>query len=187
MLTAERTALNFMQRLSGIATLTASYVSLLKPYKTQIKDTRKTTPGLRSLEKYAVACGGGINHRMGLYDAILIKDNHIAYAGGIRQAIELARVNAPAGWPVEIETENLAQVRKALECKAETIMLDNMSGRKGLLKQAVELIDGRAKIEVSGGITAKNICEIAELGVDYITLGVLTHSVQAVDIHMLLK
>jgi nicotinate-nucleotide pyrophosphorylase (carboxylating) len=183
LLTAERTALNFLQRLSGIATLTAKYVELLKPYKTKLKDTRKTTPGLRELEKYAVSCGGGVNHRRGLFDAILIKDNHIAFAGGISRALKLARQNAPAGWPIEIETQNLAQVEEALAVGVETIMLDNMD--LASMRQAVELIAGRAEIEVSGGVTAENIVDIAKLGVDYVSLGEVTHSAPAVDIHML--
>jgi nicotinate-nucleotide pyrophosphorylase (carboxylating) len=182
LLTAERTALNFLQHLSGIATLTARYIELLKPYKTKLKDTRKTTPGLRELEKYAVHCGGGENHRQGLFDGILIKDNHIAFAGGINQAIQLARQNAPSGWPIEIETQNLAQVEEALAAGVEVIMLDNMD--PDTLSQAVKLIAGRAKVEASGGITADNITEIAKLGVDYISLGELTHSAPAVDIHM---
>jgi nicotinate-nucleotide pyrophosphorylase (carboxylating) len=183
LLTAERTALNFLQRLSGIATLTAKHVALLKPHKTKLKDTRKTTPGLRQLEKYAVSCGGGVNHRLGLYDGILIKDNHITFTGGITRAVKLARQKAPAGWPIEIEAQTLSQVNEALSVGVEKIMLDNMD--PATLYQAVRLIAGRAEIEVSGGITAANIIEIAKLGVDYVSLGELTHSAPAVDIHML--
>ncbi len=182
LLTAERVALNFMQHLSGIATLTATYVELLKPYNTKLKDTRKTTPGLRELEKYAVKCGGGENHRYGLFDAILIKDNHIAFAGGIGPAIKLARQNAPSGWSIEVETQSLEQVEQALTVGAEIIMLDNMD--IDTMAQALELIAGRAKTEASGGITGEHIIEIAKLGVDYVSLGQLTHSAPAVDIHM---
>lgn len=184
LLTAERTALNFLQRLSGIATITAGYVELLKPYKATLKDTRKTTPTFRELEKYAVRCGGGENHRYGLFDGILIKDNHIAFAGGITKAINLARQKAPSGWPIEVETQNLTQVEEALTGGASIIMLDNMD--IVTMRQAVELIGVRAKIEVSGGITAEKLIEIAEMGVDYISLGQLTHSAPAVDIHMCL-
>ncbi len=182
LLTAERTALNLLQHLSGIATLTAKYVALLKPYNTKLKDTRKTIPGLRELEKYAVKCGGGENHRFGLFDAILIKDNHIAFAGGIAEAIKLTRQNAPTGWPIEIETQDLNQVEQAVISGAEVIMLDNMDIAD--LAQAIKLIAGRAKTEVSGGISGEHIIEIAKLGVDFISMGKLTHSAPAVDIHM---
>ncbi len=182
LLSAERTALNFLQRLSGIATITAKYVELLKPYKTTLKDTRKTIPGWRELEKYAVRCGGGENHRYGLFDGILIKDNHIAFAGGITKAIKLAKEKAPAGWPIEVEAQNINQVKKALAAGAEIIMLDNMD--MATLSRAIELIGEQAKVEVSGGITAENIVKIAELGADYVSLGQLTHSAPAADIHM---
>jgi nicotinate-nucleotide pyrophosphorylase (carboxylating) len=181
-LTAERTALNFLQHLSGIASLTAKYVALLESYNTKLKDTRKTNPGLRALEKYAVKCGGGENHRFGLFDAILIKDNHIAFAGGIAQAIKLTRQNSPTGLAIEIEAQSLTQVEQALSGGAEIIMLDNMD--IDTLAQAVKLIAGRAKTEVSGGLSGEHIIEIAKLGVDYISMGKLTNSAPAVDIHM---
>jgi len=181
-LAAERTALNFLQHLSGIATLTAHYVELLKPYKATLKDTRKTTPGLRELEKYAVRCGGGQNHRLGLYDGVLIKDNHIVMAGGVSRAIKLARQNVASGFKIEVEVQNLAQVKEALDAGADVIMLDNMD--PNTLRQAVELIAGRTEVEVSGGIDEGTLAQIAELGVDYISIGALTHSAPAVDIHL---
>jgi len=182
LLTAERTALNFLQRTSGIATLTKKFVDSVKGFKAKIIDTRKTTPCLRILEKYAVQCGGGINHRFGLYDGILIKDNHIKAAGGIIKAVKRVRDNAPHLIKIEVETKSLKEVKDALNCKADVIMLDNMD--IPAIKKAVKLIDKRALIEVSGGVTLKNVSEIAATGVDYISIGALTHSARAVDISM---
>jgi len=185
LLTAERTALNFLQRMSGIATLTKKFVDSVKGFKAKIIDTRKTTPCLRILEKYAVQCGGGINHRFGLYDGILIKDNHIKAAGGIIKAVKRVRDNAPHLIKIEVETKSLKEVKDALNCKADVIMLDNMD--IPAIKKAVKLIDKRALIEVSGGVTLKNVSEIAATGVDYISIGALTHSARAVDISMEIK
>ena len=182
LLTAERTALNFLQRMSGIATLTKKFVDSVKGFKAKIIDTRKTTPCLRILEKYAVQCGGGINHRFGLYDGILIKDNHIKAAGGIIKAVKRVRDNAPHLIKIEVETKSLKEVKDALNCKVDVIMLDNMD--IPTIKKAVKLIDKRALIEVSGGVTLKNVSEIAATGVDYISIGALTHSARAVDISM---
>jgi nicotinate-nucleotide pyrophosphorylase (carboxylating) len=181
-LKAERTALNFIQRMSGIATLTADYVRNAGSGKTRILDTRKTVPGLRALDKYAVRMGGGFNHRIGLFDGILIKDNHIAAAGSVSNAISLARSNSPHLLKVEVEAENLPQVQEALESGADVILLDNMPIEK--IKQAVTMIKGKALVEVSGNVTLGNIAEIAELGVDFISVGALTHSVKAVDLSL---
>jgi nicotinate-nucleotide pyrophosphorylase (carboxylating) len=181
-LKAERTALNFTQRMSGIATLTADYVRNAGPGKTRILDTRKTVPGLRALDKYAVRMGGGHNHRIGLFDGILIKDNHIAAAGSVSKAINLARINSPHTLKVEVEAETLPQVQEALDSGADIILLDNMPIEK--IKQSVSLINGRALIEVSGNVTLGNIAEIAEFGVDFISIGALTHSVKAVDLSL---
>ena len=185
LLTAERTALNFLQRMSGIATLTKKFVDSVKGFKAKIIDTRKTTPCLRILEKYAVQCGGGINHRFGLYDGILIKDNHIKAAGGIIKAVKRVRDNAPHLIKIEVETKSLKEVKDALNCKADVIMLDNMD--IPTIKKAVKLIDKRALIEVSGGVNLKNVVQIASTGVDYISIGALTHSARAVDISMEMK
>ena len=185
LLTAERTALNFLQRMSGIATLTKKFVDSVKGFKAKIIDTRKTTPCLRILEKYAVQCGGGINHRFGLYDGILIKDNHIKAAGGIIKAVKRVRDNAPHLIKIEVETKSLKEVKDALNCKADVIMLDNMD--IPAIKKAVKLIDKRALIEVSGGVNLKNVVQIASTGVDYISIGALTHSARAVDISMEMK
>ena len=174
---AERVALNLIQHLSGIASETRKYVDLVANKKTKILDTRKTIPNLRILQKYAVKVGGGQNHRMGLYDAVLIKDNHIAAAGGVENAVILAR---KAKMVIEIECDNLAQVAEAINAKADIIMLDNMSLMQ--IKKAVKLIGKKAKIEVSGGINLKKIKAISKTGVDYISVGALTHSVKAVDI-----
>jgi nicotinate-nucleotide pyrophosphorylase (carboxylating) len=181
-LKAERTALNFIQRMSGIATLTAEYVRNAGPGKTKILDTRKTAPGLRALDKYAVRMGGGRNHRIGLYDGILIKDNHIAAAGSVSKAINLARSNSPHMLKVEVEAETMPQVQEALDSSADIILLDNMSIEK--IKQAVTMIKGKALVEVSGNVTLGNIAEIAEIGVDFISVGALTHSVKAVDLSL---
>ncbi len=182
LLIAERVALNFIQRLSGIATRTSSMVELIRYYNTRITDTRKTTPGLRLLEKYAVRLGGGSNHRFGLYDAVLIKDNHIAVAGGIRSVVAAARQRAGHTIKIEVEVETLEQVAEALESSADIIMLDNMSPET--MRKAVEMIGERAITEASGGITEGNIVEVAKTGVDYISLGCLTHSVKSLDISM---
>lgn len=182
LLIAERTALNFLQHLSGIATRTARCVGLVHGTKARIVDTRKTTPGLRVLEKYAVRVGGGCNHRFNLSDGILIKDNHIAAAGGIAEAVRRARKNAPHLLKIEVEATTLEQVQEALDAGADAILLDNMPPE--LLRQAVQLVAGRAVTEASGGITEENLREIAETGVDIISLGALTHSVEAMDISM---
>jgi nicotinate-nucleotide pyrophosphorylase (carboxylating) len=179
-LTAERTALNFLQRLSGIATLTRSYVDALAPYPTvRLLDTRKTTPGLRFLERSAVRAGGGHNHRDGLWDAILIKDNHVAAAGGVTAAIERAR---RARMPVEVEVDTLEQLQEALDAGAETILLDNMSPE--LLRRSVEITAGRARLEASGGMTLDGAVAAAKAGVDRISVGALTHSAPALDLSL---
>ena len=180
LLTAERTALNFVQRLSGIATLTAKFVQQVSGTNTKILDTRKTVPGWRVLEKYAVACGGGINHRFGLYDPVMIKDNHIVAVGGnIKKAVKCARENYPK-LKIEVEADTVEQAKTAAEAGADIILLDNMSCEE--LIQSIELISGRSKTEASGGITMDTVREIAETGVDYISIGALTHSAPAVDI-----
>jgi nicotinate-nucleotide pyrophosphorylase (carboxylating) len=181
-LEAERTALNLLQRMSGIATLSAKYVEAVSGTGTKILDTRKTIPGLRILDKYAVRSGGAHNHRMGLYDGALIKDNHIVAAGGIEQAVAKVRSQIPPIIKIEVETTNLAEVQQAIESDADIIMLDNMS--PGEMKEAVQLIDRRALTEASGGITLTNIREVAETGVDYISIGALTHSVKALDLSL---
>lgn len=175
-LTGERTALNFLQRLSGIATLTRRFVEVAG--KAEIRDTRKTTPGLRNLEKAAVRAGGGTNHRMGLHDAYLIKDNHIAVAGGVAEAVRRARSARPTTW-IEVECESLDQVREALETEANELLLDNMD--PATLREAVRLAKGRARTEASGGITLDTVAEIAATGVGSISIGALTHSAPAVD------
>lgn len=177
---AERTALNAFARLSGVATLTHLYSQALSGTKARLVDTRKTTPGLRVLEKYAVRVGGGSNHRFGLDDGILIKDNHIAAAGGIGPAVRAARMNAHHGLRVEVEVEDLAGLEEALGAGADTVMLDNMTVDE--VRSAVEATAGRALLEVSGGITLENIEEYAGTGVDLISVGALTHSVQSVDV-----
>ena len=180
LLTAERTALNFVQRLSGIATLTAKFVQQVSGTNTKILDTRKTIPGWRVLEKYAVACGGGINHRFGLYDQVMIKDNHLVAVGGnIKKAVKCARENYPK-LKIEVEADTVEQAKTAAEAGADIILLDNMSCEE--LSQSIELINGRSKTEASGGITMDTVREIAETGVDYISIGALTHSAPAVDI-----
>ncbi|MEE9185917.1 MAG: carboxylating nicotinate-nucleotide diphosphorylase, partial [Candidatus Binatia bacterium] len=182
LLMGERTALNFLQRLSGTATLTRRYVDTIKDLPSKIIDTRKTTPGLRTLEKYAVRMGGGTNHRLGLYDAAIIKDNHIAASGSIAQAVENVRSNSPFMSRVEVECEDLKQVQKALDAKADVIMLDNMD--TATMKEAVKLIKKRVWVEASGGITMERVREVAEAGVDFISVGALTHSAPAVDFNM---
>jgi nicotinate-nucleotide pyrophosphorylase (carboxylating) len=185
LLQGERVALNLLQRMSGVATLTARYVSAVQGTKTRIVDTRKTTPGLRVLEKYAVRVGGGSNHRTGLYDGVLIKENHIAAAGGITEAIRRTRSYIPHTLKIEIETESLAQVKEALAAGADIIMLDNMA--IPLMQEAVGLINGRALVEASGGVNLDTVRAIAETGVDIISVGALTHSAPAMDISMLLE
>lgn len=181
-LTGERLALNFLQRMSGIATRTGTLVEKVKLYPVRVVDTRKTTPGLRMLEKYAVRVGGGYNHRYGLYDAVLIKDNHIKVAGGITQAILAARQNVPHTVKIEVEVESLAGVNEALEARADVIMLDNMDAVT--MKEAVKLVDGRALVEASGGINEETIIAVAKSGVDLISVGALTHSIKSLDISL---
>jgi nicotinate-nucleotide pyrophosphorylase (carboxylating) len=179
-LTGERTALNLLGRLCGIATLTRRYVDAVAGTGAVILDTRKTTPGLRSLEKEAVRHGGGQNHRLGLYDAILVKDNHLRLAGGIRATVERLRSLSPL--PVEVEAETLVQVREALEAGADRILLDNMS--PPALTEAVALVAGRAQLEASGGVSLATVRAIAETGVDFISVGALTHSARALDVSL---
>lgn len=179
-LEGERTALNFLQRLSGIATLTAAYVRRAAPYGARIRDTRKTTPGLRVLEKYAVRVGGGLNHRRGLFDAVLIKDNHIRAVGGVEMALRLVRREYGHEYPVEVEVQDLEQLRQALDGGAETVMLDNMEVE--LVREAVRLTAGRARLEASGNITLDKVEEVAATGVDFISVGALTHSFRSLDI-----
>jgi len=184
-LQAERTALNFLQRMCGIATLTAAYVDAVSGTKTKIYDTRKTVPGLRVLDKMAVRMGCGANHRMGLFDAVLIKDNHIAAAGGIAAAVAAQRKHLKKPARIEVETGNLREVREALACGADIIMLDNMT--VNAMKKAVALVAGRALTEASGNVTLKRVAEIAATGVDMISVGELTHSVRAADISLKIK
>lgn len=179
LLTGERTALNLLQRMSGIATTTGRYADLMAGTGVQLLDTRKTAPGLRALDKHAVACGGGTNHRAGLHDAVLIKDNHVAVAGGVPAAIERVRLRRP-GRPVEVEVDTLDQLQQALDAGADVILLDNMPPAQ--LRCAVATTAGRARLEASGGITTDTIREVAETGVDAISVGALTHSVRALDI-----
>lgn len=180
LLTGERLALNFLQRMSGIATETAKYVEAVKGYNTEILDTRKTVPGLRLLDKYAVKTGGGSNHRIGLYDMVLIKDNHISVAGGITNAVQAIRPRIDKNIKVEVETSTLDEVREALANEVDIIMLDNMSNET--MAEAVRIIAGRAKVEASGNMTLERVREVAKIGVDYISIGALTHSVVALDI-----
>lgn len=182
-LTGERVCLNFMQRTSGIATTTRRLAERLKYYKAKLVETRKTVPGLRLLDKYAVRVGGAANHRFGLYDAVLIKDNHIAIAGGIRPAILAARKSLGSfTTKIEVEVEDLAGLEEALGAGADIIMLDNMDPET--MRQAVERVAGRAVLEASGGINADNLEEVAKTGVDYISMGALTHSVKALDLSL---
>jgi nicotinate-nucleotide pyrophosphorylase (carboxylating) len=182
LLAAERVALNFLQRLSGIATLTRRFVEAASSHQAKITDTRKTTPLWRALEKAAVRSGGGANHRFGLYDAILIKDNHIAAAGGIAKAVALARQGAPHLMKIEVEVTDLAGVEEALSAGADVIMLDNMN--LSAMAQAVRRVAGRVPLEASGGVNLTNVREIAATGVDYISVGALTHSAPAVDLSL---
>ena len=180
-LTGERVALNFLQRLSGIATLTSRFVKAIHGLPVKILDTRKTTPGLRILDKYAVRVGGGFNHRFGLYEEVLVKDNHIKLAGGITRAVNILRERAVAQKRIiEVEASTIGEVEEALNVGADIILLDNMSPK--MIKEAVGLIKGKALIEVSGGVTLENVREIAETGVDFISVGLLTHSPEALDI-----
>jgi nicotinate-nucleotide pyrophosphorylase (carboxylating) len=180
LLMGERVALNFLQRLSGIATRTHHMVDLIRYEKAEIVDTRKTTPGLRYLEKYAVSVGGARNHRFGLYDGAMIKDNHIKAAGGIQKAVSTLRARIPHTIKIEVEVENLGQLQEALEARADIILLDNMD--IDTLRQAVELTAGQALLEASGGITEDTLVEVARTGVDFISIGALTHSASSLDI-----
>jgi nicotinate-nucleotide pyrophosphorylase (carboxylating) len=183
LLQGERVALNLLQRMSGIASLTAQYVAEVAGTKATIVDTRKTVPGLRALDKYSVRMGGGRNHRIGLFDGVLIKENHIAAAGGIGAAIERAKQQLPHTLKIEIETRDLNEVTEALQAGADIIMLDNMSLDE--MRQGVEQIAGRALVEASGGVNLERVRDIADTGVDIISVGALTHSVRAADISML--
>lgn len=185
LLKGERTALNLLQHMSGIATATARAVELVKGTNAQITDTRKTLPGLRALQKYAVVCGGGKNHRFNLSDGAMLKDNHIDASGGIESAVETLRGKLGHMVKIEVETRDLDEVRQALKAGADIIMLDNMTN--DMMREAVKIIDGNAKTEASGGITLDTISEVAKTGVDIISLGALTHSVQAFDISMKMK
>lgn len=180
LLTGERKALNFLQRLSGIATYAHLCMKEVEGTKVEILDTRKTLPGYRHLDKYAVRMGGASNHRFGLYDMVMIKDNHIQVAGGIKPAVEAIRSKIPKSIKIEVETTNLEMVQEALDADVDIIMLDNMSSK--LMAEAVKLINKRAKIEASGNMTQKRIRKVAGTGVDYISIGALTHSVKALDI-----
>lgn len=181
LLSGERAALNWLQTLSGTATQVATYVAQLKRFKTQLLDTRKTIPGLRYAQKYAVRCGGGVNHRMGLYDAFLIKENHIAAAGSITQAVINARALAPSK-PIEVEVEDLTQLAEAIAAQVDTIMLDNFSVEQ--MQAAVALTQGRVPLEVSGQVTLETIAAVAATGVDFISVGALTKHVRAIDLSM---
>ncbi len=182
LLSGERTALNYLQRMSGIATYTRQIADLLKGSKTKLLDTRKTTPNMRIFEKYAVKTGGGYNHRYNLSDGILLKDNHIGAAGSVKKAVEMAREYAPFVRKIEVETENLDMVKEALEAGADIIMLDNMTPE--MMKEAVALIDGRAQTECSGNVTKENIENLVSIGVDYISSGALTHSAPILDLSL---
>ncbi|MBE5926883.1 MAG: carboxylating nicotinate-nucleotide diphosphorylase [Lachnospiraceae bacterium] len=181
-LSGERTALNYLQRMSGIATYTSKVVKLLGNSKTKLLDTRKTTPNMRIFEKYAVKCGGGLNHRYNLSDGILIKDNHIGAAGSITKAVAMAKEYAPFVRKIEVEVENLEMVKEAVEAGADIIMLDNMSAEE--MKKAIDIIAGRAKTECSGNVTKENINALTDIGVDYISSGALTHSAPILDVSL---
>ena len=183
LLQGERVALNFLQRMCGVATLTAAFVKQIEDTGAVVVDTRKTTPGLRVLEKYSVRMGGGGNHRMALYDAVLIKENHVSAAGGIASAVSRARQSVPHTQKIEVEVRDQAEVDEALDAGADILLLDNMSTEE--LRSAVEMINGRAVTEASGGVNLETIREIAETGVQLISVGALTHSYHAVDISML--
>lgn len=182
LLSGERTALNFLQRMSGIATYTSKTAELLKGSKTKLLDTRKTTPNMRVFEKYAVKVGGGVNHRYNLSDGILLKDNHIGAAGSVKKAVEMAKEYSPFVRKVEVEVENLEMCREAVEAGADIIMLDNMSPEQ--MKEAVKLIGGRALTECSGNVTLENIKNITDTGVDFVSSGALTHSAPILDLSL---
>ena len=182
LLSGERVALNYLQRMSGIATYTNSVAKLLEGSKIKLLDTRKTTPNMRIFEKYAVRAGGGYNHRYNLSDGVLLKDNHIGAAGSVTKAVQMAKKYAPFVRKIEVEVENLDMVKEAVEAGADIIMLDNMSPED--MKKAVELIDGRAQTECSGNVTKENIARLTEIGVDYISSGALTHSAPILDISL---
>ena len=182
LLKAERVALNLLQRLCGIASLTARFVEKVKPYPARITDTRKTTPGLRMLEKYGVRAGGGYNHRYNLSDGVLVKDNHIAACGSLSRAVEILRESIPHTIRIEVETDTLEQVRECLECEVDIIMLDNMDLKS--MEEAVAMINGKALIEASGGVNLETVAAIAATGVDIISVGALTHSASSCDIGM---
>jgi len=182
MLSGERTALNFLQHLSGIATLTKRYVEKIDPSKVRVIDTRKTTPRLRILEKYAVRMGGGFNHRFGLFDGILIKDNHIAVAGSISKALAKIKANVPHTLKIEVEVEDIKGVEEAIGAGADAILLDNMSVKE--MKEAVSIARGRVLLEASGGITLESIGEISKTGISLISIGAITHSARSVDISL---
>jgi len=181
-LTGERVGLNLMQHLSGVATKTREAVDAVEGYKAKIADTRKTTPGMRTLEKYAVRCGGGTNHRFNLADGVLIKDNHIVVAGSITNAVNSVRSKAPHTLKIEVEVENFDQLNEAIDAKADIIMLDNMTNE--MMAEAVKIVDGRAVTEASGNMGEKNLADVAASGVDIISIGALTHSVKALDISL---
>lgn len=182
LLSGERVALNYLQRMSGIATYTHSVAMLLEGTKTKLLDTRKTTPNMRIFEKYAVRVGGGYNHRYNLSDGVLLKDNHIGAAGSVAKAVEMAKEYAPFVRKIEVEVENLDMVREAVDAGADIIMLDNMSPED--MKEAIRIIDGRAETECSGNVTKENIDRLTSLGVDYISSGALTHSAPVLDISL---
>ena len=182
LLSGERTALNYLQRMSGIATYTRNIADLLKGSKTKLLDTRKTTPGMRIFEKYAVKVGGGYNHRYNLSDGILLKDNHIGAAGGVKEAVLMAKEYAPFVRKIEVEVENLDMLKEALEAGADIIMLDNMSVED--MKEAVRLTAGRAETECSGNVTKENVARLVDIGVDYISSGALTHSSPILDLSL---
>ena len=184
-LQAERVSLNLLQRMCGIATLTSQYVRAVRGTRAKILDTRKTAPGLRVLDKLAVKLGGGTNHRIGLYDGVLIKDNHIEAAGSITAAVKAVRKNLSRSMRIEVETKNIPEVREALSCGVEIIMLDNMT--IPVMKKAVALVAGRALLEASGNVSLQNVADIAAIGVDFISVGALTHSVKAADISLNIK
>ncbi|MBQ8860049.1 MAG: carboxylating nicotinate-nucleotide diphosphorylase [Ruminococcus sp.] len=182
LLSGERTALNFLQRMSGIATYTRKIASLLKGSKTKLLDTRKTTPNMRVFEKYAVKVGGGYNHRYNLSDGILLKDNHIGAAGGVKEAVMMAKEYAPFVRKIEVEVENISMLKEALEAGADIIMLDNMSVED--MKEAVRLTAGKAETECSGNVTKENVAKLVDIGVDYISSGALTHSSEILDLSL---
>lgn len=182
LLSGERTALNYLQRMSGIATYTRSITDLLKGSKTKLLDTRKTTPNMRVFEKYAVKVGGGYNHRYNLSDGILLKDNHIGAAGGVKEAVQMAKEYAPFVRKIEIEVENLGMLKEALDAGADIIMLDNMSVED--MKEAVKLVSGKAETECSGNVTKENVERLVDIGVDYISSGALTHSSPILDLSL---